>query len=121
LGLPSSRNDSGLDGRAGPALDPASGLLLLLHPEWKRGYLPKELKQLRSFLVVARTLSFSRAAVELHLSQPALSALIMALEADLGVQTWLASRKAIDEKRLSGIDLLICFFDHCSQNIQLDL
>lgn len=45
-----------------------------------------ELKQLRSFAVVARTLSFSRAAVELQLSQPVLSAQILALEADLGVR-----------------------------------
>jgi DNA-binding transcriptional LysR family regulator len=44
-----------------------------------------EFKQLRSFVGVARTLNFSRAAQELHLSQPALSAQIMALEEDLGV------------------------------------
>jgi len=44
-----------------------------------------EFKQLRSFLAVARALNFSRAAREIHLSQPALSSQIMALEADLGL------------------------------------
>ncbi len=43
-----------------------------------------EFRQLRSFIVVARELNFSRAARELHLSQPALSAQIKALEDDLG-------------------------------------
>lgn len=43
-----------------------------------------EFKQLRSFIAVARALSFSRAARELHLSQPALSAQIKALEEDVG-------------------------------------
>jgi LysR family transcriptional regulator, benzoate and cis,cis-muconate-responsive activator of ben and cat genes len=43
-----------------------------------------EFKQLRSFIAVARALNFSRAARELHLSQPALSAQIKALEDELG-------------------------------------
>jgi DNA-binding transcriptional LysR family regulator len=43
-----------------------------------------ELKQLRSFIAVAHTLNFSRAARDLHLSQPALSAQIKALEDDVG-------------------------------------
>src|SRR5271154_1753640 len=45
-----------------------------------------EFRQLRSFLAVARSLNFSRAARELHLSQPALSAQIKGLEEDLGTQ-----------------------------------
>jgi DNA-binding transcriptional LysR family regulator len=44
-----------------------------------------EFRQLRSFVAVAHTLSFSRAAKEVHLSQPALSAQIQSLESDLGV------------------------------------
>jgi LysR family transcriptional regulator, benzoate and cis,cis-muconate-responsive activator of ben and cat genes len=44
-----------------------------------------EFRQLRSFIAVARTLNFSRAARELHLSQPALSAQIKTLEDDLGI------------------------------------
>jgi len=44
-----------------------------------------EFKQLRSFIAVARALNFSRAARELHLSQPALSAQIKVLEDGLGL------------------------------------
>lgn len=43
-----------------------------------------EIKQLKSFLCVAELLSFHKAAHLLHLSQPALSAQIRALEEDLG-------------------------------------
>lgn len=43
-------------------------------------------RQIEVFLVVARTLSFSQAAVACHLSQPALSATIKRLEETLGVK-----------------------------------
>lgn len=64
-----------------------------------------EIKQLRSFIAVARSLSFSRAARELHLSQPALSAQIMALEADVGVLLLERNRRTV---RLTpaGVSLL---------------
>lgn len=42
------------------------------------------IKQVRSFLAVAHTLSFASAATQLHLSQPALSLSIKSLEDDLG-------------------------------------
>ncbi len=41
------------------------------------------LRQLEAFLAVARTLSFSRAAEQVHLSQPALSATIQRLEEEM--------------------------------------
>lgn len=65
-----------------------------------------ELKQLRSFVSVAHTLSFSRAAVELHLSQPALSAQVMALEADLGVRLFERNRRTVRLTR-AGESLLV--------------
>lgn len=54
-----------------------------------------ELKHLRSFVKVANLLSFSRAAQQLHLSQPALSAQIKALEDDLGVKLLERNRRMV--------------------------
>ena len=45
-----------------------------------------ELRQIRSFLSIAETLHFGRTAELIHLSQPALSLQIRALEAEVGVR-----------------------------------
>src|SRR3981189_1870689 len=45
-----------------------------------------ELRQVRSFLSIAETLHFSRTAELIHLSQPALSLQIRALEEEVGVR-----------------------------------
>jgi DNA-binding transcriptional LysR family regulator len=45
-----------------------------------------ELRQIRSFLSIAETLHFSRTAALIHLSQPALSLQIRALEEEVGVK-----------------------------------
>ena len=45
-----------------------------------------EMQQIRYFLTLARTLNFTRAAEECHVSQPALTRAVQALEAELGGQ-----------------------------------
>jgi DNA-binding transcriptional LysR family regulator len=54
-----------------------------------------ELRHLKSFLAVADTLNFTRAATLLHLSQPALTAHVQQLEAELGIQLFLRNRRSV--------------------------
>jgi LysR family transcriptional regulator, benzoate and cis,cis-muconate-responsive activator of ben and cat genes len=54
-----------------------------------------EIRQVKSFVSVANLLSFSQAALKLHLSQPALSAQIKALEAHLGVLLLERNRRTV--------------------------
>jgi DNA-binding transcriptional LysR family regulator len=52
-----------------------------------------ELRQIRSFLSIAETLHFGRTAELIHLSQPALSLQIRALEEELGVRLFERNRR----------------------------
>ncbi|MBE6969158.1 MAG: LysR family transcriptional regulator [Ruminococcaceae bacterium] len=81
------------------------------------------IKQLEYFMAVARTLSFTDAAAELFISQPALSRSIASLENELGVPlltrshhnvaltpagTLLASELPNLRKELERITMLVC-------------
>ena len=52
-----------------------------------------ELRQIRSFLSVAETLHFGRTAELIHISQPALSLQIRALEEEVGVRFFERNRR----------------------------
>src|ERR1700730_5720615 len=52
-----------------------------------------ELRQIRSFLSIAETLHFGRTAQLIHISQPALSLQIRALEEDVGVRLFERNRR----------------------------
>jgi len=52
-----------------------------------------ELRQIRSFLSIAETLHFGRTAELVHLSQPALSLQIRALEEEMGVRLFERNRR----------------------------
>ena len=52
-----------------------------------------ELRHIRSFLSIAETLHFGRTAELIHLSQPALSLQIQALEEEVGVKLFERNRR----------------------------
>ncbi|MDR0513377.1 MAG: LysR family transcriptional regulator [Treponema sp.] len=65
-----------------------------------------EIRQLETFVCVARNLSFSRAAEEVNLSQPTISTHISSLEDYLGVQLLVRNTKEVSITR-AGEDFLI--------------
>lgn len=72
---------------------------------WSIGGLPMELRHLRYFVSVADQGSVSKAARQVHISQPALSRQIRDLEAELGVQLFNRVGRRI-ELTAEGEDLL---------------
>src|SRR5258705_12378598 len=52
-----------------------------------------ELRQIRSFLSIAETLHFGRTAEMIHLSHPALSLQIRALEDEIGIRLFESNRR----------------------------
>jgi len=64
-----------------------------------------EIKQLEIFACVARTLSFSKAAEEMYISQPTVSAQINALEKALGAGLFVRNTKEVSLTK-TGIDFL---------------
>ncbi|WP_332118559.1 LysR family transcriptional regulator [Azorhizobium caulinodans] len=81
------------------------------------------LRQLRAFVAVAQTGSFSRAARLLGLSQSALSQAVQQLEADLGVRlldrtTRSVQLSAIGREFLPGVQRVLADLDHQLQDLQ---
>lgn len=64
-----------------------------------------EIKQLEIFACVARTLSFSKAAEKMYVSQPTVSASISSLEKELGVQLLVRNTKEVSLTK-TGADFL---------------
>ncbi|WFU38113.1 LysR family transcriptional regulator [Bradyrhizobium sp. CB82] len=66
------------------------------------------LRQIRAYLAVARTLSFTRAAAETNLSQPALTVQIRSLEQQLGIKLFDRNSRSVELTRL-GRELVPVF------------
>ena len=78
-----------------------------------------ELKQLEFFLTISRTKSFTRAAEQLFVSQPSITAGIKKLEEELGIKMMQNEGKVIGGARR---DQYHDFFDVClfEKNINID-
>src|SRR5690348_156368 len=66
------------------------------------------LRQIRAYLAVARTLSFTRAAAETNLSQPALTVQIRTLEQQFGIKLFDRNSRSVQLTRL-GRELVPVF------------
>jgi LysR family transcriptional regulator, transcription activator of glutamate synthase operon len=67
-----------------------------------------ELQQLRSFAAVARMRSFTRAARELHVGQPAVSQHVRRLEAELGVRLLRRTTRSVELTEAGALLLARC-------------
>src|SRR6218665_856910 len=112
-------------------------------PQWSRDLEPEgsmairkaaiTLRQIRAFIAVAELGSFTRAAADLNLSQPALTSTIKLLEAHLGVELLLRTSRQVEltaggaafletvRPRLQGLDDSFGLFDKPQPSPQLSL
>ena len=66
----------------------------------------RDLRHIRAFLVLARARSFTRAAAELHMSQPTLTVQIQQLESELGVKLFDRDKRHV-ELTQAGRELIV--------------
>ncbi|MCL1917072.1 MAG: selenium metabolism-associated LysR family transcriptional regulator [Peptococcaceae bacterium] len=65
-----------------------------------------DIKQLEIFVCLARTLNFSKAAEELYISQPSVSAQISSMEKSLGAQLFVRNTKGVSLTK-TGLNVLV--------------
>ena len=77
------------------------------------------LRQVEAFLAVARTLSFSRAAEQVHLSQPALSATIQRLEDEVGARLFDRDTRSVSLSIVGKefVHIATDLLDHAGQSL----
>lgn len=77
------------------------------------------LRQVEAFLAVARTLSFSRAAEQVHLSQPALSATIQRLEEEVGARLFDRDTRSVSLSVVGTqfVHIATDLLDHAGQSL----